>query len=63
MSHLDETSGVDFAAQTKPVSRTRRFERADYEKKPRAWKTCCRAGREACDAARAFASGWLAALK
>jgi len=60
---LDETSGVDFAAQTKAVSRTRRFERADYEKKPRAWKTCYRAGREACDAARAFASGWLAELK
>ena len=60
---LDETSGVDFAAQTKPVSRARRFERADYEKKPRAWKTCYRAGREACDAARAFASGWLAELK
>ncbi len=62
-SFLDETSGVDFAAQTKTVSRTRRFERADYESKPRSWKMCYRAGREACDAARTFATGWLAELK
>jgi hypothetical protein len=60
---LDETSGVDFAAQTKLVSRMRRFEKAEYESKPRAWKMCYRAGREACDAARTFASGWLAELK
>ncbi|MBI5441374.1 MAG: hypothetical protein HY900_09210, partial [Deltaproteobacteria bacterium] len=62
-SFLDETSGVDFAAQTKTVSRTRRFERLAYESKPRAWKACYRAGREACDAARAFAAGWLGELK
>jgi hypothetical protein len=62
-SFLDETSGVDFAAQTKMVSRMRRFERSGYESKPRSWKMCYRAGREACDAARAFASGWLAELK
>ncbi|MBK9090494.1 MAG: hypothetical protein IPL90_16165 [Holophagales bacterium] len=62
-SFLDETSGVDFAAQTKTASRTRRFERADYESKPRSWKMCYRAGREACDAARTFATGWLAELK
>jgi hypothetical protein len=60
---LDETSGVDYAAETKAVSRTRRFVRPDYESKPRAWKMCYRAGREACDAARAFASGWQAELK
>ena len=60
---LDETSGVDFGAETKTVSRTRRFARPDYESKPRSWKMCYRAGREACDAARTFASGWLAELK
>ncbi len=60
---LKETSGVDFAAETRQVSRERRFARPDYEAKPRAWKTCYRAGREACDAARAFATGWLAELK
>ena len=62
-SFLDQTSGVDYAAETKASSRTRRFTRPDYERKPMAWKTCYRAGREACDAARAFASGWLAELK
>ena len=62
-SFLEETSGVDYAAETKTVSRTRRFARPDYESKPRSWKMCYRAGREACDAARAFASGWLAELK
>ena len=60
---LKETSGVDFAAETRQVSRERRFARPDYEAKPRAWKMCYRAGREACDAARAFATGWLAELK
>jgi hypothetical protein len=60
---LEETSGVDYAAETKTVSRTRRFARSDYESKPRSWKMCYRAGREAGDAARAFASGWLAELK
>lgn len=61
---LRETSGVDFAAETRAgASRTRRFVRPDYEAKPRSWKLCYRAGREACDAARAFASGWLAELK
>ncbi len=62
-SFLEETTGVDYAAETKTVSRTRRFTRPDYESKPRSWKMCYRAGREACDAARAFASGWLAELK
>lgn len=61
---LRETSGVDFAAETRAgASRTRRFVRPDYEKKPRSWKLCYRAGREACDAARAFATGWRAELK
>jgi F0F1-type ATP synthase membrane subunit b/b' len=61
---LRETSGVDFAAETRAgASRTRRFVRPDYEAKPRSWKLCYRAGREACDAARAFATEWLAELK
>jgi hypothetical protein len=60
---LQQTSGVDCGAELKAVSRTRRFVRPDYESKPRAWKTCYRAGPEACNAARAFAQGWLAELK
>lgn len=62
-SFLRLTEGVDFAAETRMASRTRRFVRADYEAKPRPWKLCYRAGPEACNAARAFASGWLAELK
>lgn len=60
---LKETSGVDYAAETREATRTRRFARPEYEAKPRSWKMCYRAGREACEAARAFASGWLAELK
>jgi hypothetical protein len=60
---LDDTAGVDFAAQLKTQSGLRRFVRDDYEAKPRPWKMCYRAGREACDAARAFATNWLAELK
>lgn len=60
---LKETSGVDYAAETRESSRTRRFAKADDEAKPPAWKMCYRAGREACDAARGFAAGWLAELK
>jgi hypothetical protein len=60
---LQQTSGVDYAAETRDALRTRRFVKPEYEAKPAAWKTCYRAGREACDAARAFATGWLAELK
>ncbi len=60
---LAETSGVDHAAETREAMRTRRFVKPEYEAKPRSWKACYRAGREACEAARAFASGWLAELK
>jgi hypothetical protein len=60
---LDETAGVDFAAQTKPSFANRVFVNAAYEQKPREWKMCYRAGREACDAARSFATSWLAELK
>lgn len=60
---LKETSAVDFAAETREAQRSRRFVKAEYEAKPRSWKACYRAGREACEAARAFAGGWLAELK
>lgn len=60
---LDETGGVDFAAATKTEFGMRRFVKADYEMKPKAWKMCFRAGTEACGAARSFATAWLAELK
>ena len=60
---LAETSAVDWGAELREASRTRRFVKAEYEKKPRSWKACFRAGREACEAARACATGWLAELR
>ena len=60
---LDETAGVDFAALTKTQYGLKRFANDTYESKPRPWKMCYRAGREACDAARAFVTTWLGELK
>jgi hypothetical protein len=60
---LETTGGVDFAAQTKLQHGLKRFVNDDYESKPDGWKRCYRAGREACDAARSFASAWLTELK
>lgn len=60
---LAETAAVDFAAQTKVQYGMKRFANETYEGKPKPWKMCYRAGREACDAARAFATSWLAELK
>lgn len=61
---LNVTSGVDYAAATKPGGSGRKvFANAAFEQKPREWKMCYRAGRDACEAARTFASSWLAELK
>lgn len=60
---LEDTAGVDFSAATKTEFGMRRFVKADYESKPKAWKMCYRAGTDACGAARAFATTWLAELK
>jgi hypothetical protein len=63
-SFLDATAGVDYAAVTKAGnSGGKVFANAAFEQKPREWKMCYRAGREACEAARTFASSWLAELK
>jgi hypothetical protein len=35
------------------------FENPEYEKKPREWKMCFRAGRETIETARVYASNWL----
>jgi hypothetical protein len=63
MRFLAETDRVDYAAQTQLQRQMRRFINPDYESKPDAWKRCYRAGREACEAARSFASTWLTELK
>ena len=41
----------------------RRFAREDYEAKPAEWKMCFRAGKEATEAARAFAREWIKSLE
>lgn len=60
---LSQTADVDFAAATARRGSLQKFVRDDYEAKPQAWKMCYRAGQEACDAARAFATSWAAAIK
>ena len=50
---------VDFTAKTEIVDGVRVFSNAAYEKKPRQWKDCFRAGPEAVNAARAAAAAWL----
>ena len=60
---LTMSADVDFGAEL--VSRNDRmiFVKEAYEQKPAHWKTCFRAGREATEAARAFAKAWLAELE
>ncbi len=60
---LDGTADVDFDAQLKTQYGLKKFVNADHEAKPKEWKACFRAGKEACGAARDLASAWLAELK
>jgi hypothetical protein len=60
---LDHTAGVDYAAALKPAFGKKVFANPTFEQKPREWKMCFRAGRDACEAARTFATNWLAELK
>jgi len=59
---LDATADVDYEARTTGSASSRRFADADLEAKPPEWKMCFRAGREAGEAARAFAQQWLEEL-
>ena len=60
---LDRTAGIDYAAALKATSGRKVFVNAAFEQKPKEWKQCFRAGKDACEAARAFATNWLAELK
>ena len=60
---LDLTAGVDYAAALKPGLGKKVFANPTFEQKHREWKLCFRAGKDACEAARAFATSWLAELK
>jgi hypothetical protein len=59
-----ETSGdVDFSAELVSRGDRKIFAKEEYERKSAYWKTCFRAGKEATEAARAFAKAWLEELK
>jgi hypothetical protein len=58
---LAETKDLPWGAKLGPEKAF--VDPAIEEKKPRWWKACWRAGKEPVDAARAFATKWLAELK
>jgi len=60
---VDRTAGIDYAAALKTSSGRKLFVNASFEQKPKEWKQCFRAGKDACEAARTFATNWLAELK
>ena len=57
------SADVDFSAKLLPRGDKMVFANDEYEQKPPEWKVCFRAGREATEAARAFAKAWLAELE
>ena len=59
---LDATAGVDYSAKLVIRNDRQYFADQDLETKPPEWKMCFRAGREACEAARTFATSWLKEL-
>jgi hypothetical protein len=59
---LQASEGVDFEAPLKLGEYRSTFSNPAYEAKPEAWKACFRAGRQATEAARAYAKAWLAEL-
>lgn len=62
-AYLAATEDVDYDAATHGEGGMRRFDKAEYENKPPAWKLSFRAGKDAGEAIRAFARDWLAELK
>lgn len=60
---LDESSTVDFKAETKSKDCWVVFVKEDYEKKSNIWKKCYRAGPRLTKIARDFAADLLSALK
>jgi hypothetical protein len=59
---LKKTEGVDFNAKLVKKDNLMRFANPEYEKKDSEWKLAFRAGKEATEAARAFAMEWLKSL-
>jgi len=56
---LDVSKDVDFSAKLHEERGKMKFVDPRYEGKPGTWKLCFRAGKEAFEAARAFATSWL----
>ena len=59
---LDACGSIDFAAKLVTTGGRKLFADAQYQEKPGEWKLCFRAGRETVDAAKTFATAWLAEL-
>lgn len=59
---LAVSKDVDFGAKLVPAGDKQRFANPAFEAKPPEWKLCYRARKEAVDAARTFATSWLASL-
>lgn len=62
LEFLEATSDVDYDAKLVSRGGKMRFANEDYESKSANWKLAYRAGREATEKARAFASVWFAEL-
>ena len=60
---LAASDGVDYTAKLVSHGDKMIFASDAYEQKPPEWKLCFRAGKEATEAARAFAQAWLAELE
>lgn len=62
-SLLEATDKVDYKAKLVDEGGVKRFAATEQEARPAEWKLCFRVGKEACEAARSFARGWLAQIK
>jgi flagellar biosynthesis GTPase FlhF len=60
---LQESEDVAFDAKLIKSGSKMKFAETVYEDKPALWKLCYRAGKEAVEAARAFAAAWRAELE
>jgi hypothetical protein len=60
---LDVTANVDYNAELKEQYGKKRFVNPSYESKGREWKQAFRAGKDATEAARAFAQEWIKEIK
>lgn len=56
---LEATNDIDFNAQLKEKGGIKYFVNPEYERKGNRWKMAFRAGKEAVEAGRAFASQWI----